>query len=93
MPEIHFSSLDLNLLRVFDALAEEASVTRAGERLGLTQSAVSHALGRQHAPRRSRRAFARACIACKWPWRRRLSNPREPIADSQSPPADMSARF
>jgi DNA-binding transcriptional LysR family regulator len=46
MPEIHFSSLDLNLLRVFDALAEEASVTRAGERLGLTQSAVSHALGR-----------------------------------------------
>jgi DNA-binding transcriptional LysR family regulator len=46
MPEIHFSTLDLNLLRVFDALAEEASVTRAGARLGLTQSAVSHALGR-----------------------------------------------
>jgi DNA-binding transcriptional LysR family regulator len=46
MFEIHFSSLDLNLLRVFDALAEEGSVTRAGVRLGLTQSAVSHALGR-----------------------------------------------
>ncbi len=42
----HFSALDLNLLRVFDALLEERSVTRAGARLGLTQSAVSHALGR-----------------------------------------------
>jgi DNA-binding transcriptional LysR family regulator len=46
MPEINFPTLDLNLLRVFDALAEEGSVTRAGARLGLTQSAVSHALGR-----------------------------------------------
>ena len=46
MREVHFHTLDLNLLRVFDALAEERSVTRAGERLGLTQSAVSHALNR-----------------------------------------------
>jgi DNA-binding transcriptional LysR family regulator len=37
---------DLNLLRVFDVLLEERSVTRAGARLGLTQSAVSHALNR-----------------------------------------------
>ena len=40
------SVMDLNLLRVFDALLEEQSVTRAGSRLGLTQSAVSHALTR-----------------------------------------------
>ena len=46
MREVHFQTLDLNLLRVFDALSEERSVTRAGERLGLTQSAVSHALNR-----------------------------------------------
>src|SRR5476649_559075 len=46
MPDINFPSLDLNLLRLFDALAEERSVTRAGARLGLTQSAVSHALSR-----------------------------------------------
>ena len=46
MSELHFSNLDLNLLRVFDALLEKRSVTRAGDRLGLTQSAVSHALGR-----------------------------------------------
>lgn len=38
--------LDLNLLRVFDVMLEERSVTRAGARLGLTQSAVSHALNR-----------------------------------------------
>lgn len=38
--------IDLNLLRVFDVLLEEQSVTRAGARLGLTQSAVSHALNR-----------------------------------------------
>jgi DNA-binding transcriptional LysR family regulator len=46
MQIIHFHNLDLNLLRVFEALAEERSATRAGERLGLTQSAISHALNR-----------------------------------------------
>jgi len=40
---------DLNLLRVFDALIELGSVTRAASRLGVTQSAVSHALGRLRA--------------------------------------------
>lgn len=39
-------SLDLNLLRVLDVLLEERSVTRTGARLALSQSAVSHALGR-----------------------------------------------
>lgn len=37
---------DLNLLRVFDVLYAERSVTRAAARLALTQSAVSHALKR-----------------------------------------------
>jgi DNA-binding transcriptional LysR family regulator len=46
MHEAHLSNLDLNLLRVFEALAEERSATRAGARLGLTQSAISHALNR-----------------------------------------------
>jgi DNA-binding transcriptional LysR family regulator len=43
---VRFDSLDLNLLRVFEALIEERSATRAGTRLGLTQSAISHALNR-----------------------------------------------
>ena len=46
MNSVHFNALDLNLLRVFEALMQERSATRAGERLGLTQSAVSHALNR-----------------------------------------------
>jgi DNA-binding transcriptional LysR family regulator len=37
---------DLNLLRIFDLLFEERSVSRAARRLNLTQSAVSHALAR-----------------------------------------------
>ncbi|CAN5152809.1 LysR family transcriptional regulator [soil metagenome] len=43
---LHIQSIDLNLLRVFDVLLEERSVTRVGARLGLSQSAVSHALNR-----------------------------------------------
>lgn len=43
---MNFASVDLNLLRVFDALMRERSVTRAGERIGLSQPAVSAALGR-----------------------------------------------
>src|SRR5712691_9458183 len=46
MQVIHYSSLDLNLLRIFEALMEERSATRAGAQLGLTQSAISHALNR-----------------------------------------------
>src|SRR3546814_5499681 len=40
------NELDLNLLRIFDALIEQRSVTRTANRLGLTQSAISHALAR-----------------------------------------------
>jgi len=39
-------SVDLNLLVTFEALVEERSVSGAARRLGLTQSATSHALGR-----------------------------------------------
>ena len=46
MNEIDLRRLDLNLLVVFDALMAERSVTRAAERLGRTQSAVSHSLAR-----------------------------------------------
>lgn len=46
MSDAHIDSLDLNLLRVLDTLLEERSATRAARRLGMTQSAVSHALGR-----------------------------------------------
>jgi DNA-binding transcriptional LysR family regulator len=41
-----FRMLDLNLLRVFDALLAEQSVSGAATRLSVTPSAVSHALAR-----------------------------------------------
>ena len=43
-PKLH--AIDLNLLVVFDAIMRERSVTRAGQRLGLSQPAMSHALTR-----------------------------------------------
>lgn len=53
MNEIHDASaiealagVDLNLLVAFAALVRESSVTRAAERVGVTQSAMSHALRR-----------------------------------------------
>lgn len=41
-----FLNLDLNLLKVFDAVMAERNLTRAAERLAMTQPAVSHALKR-----------------------------------------------
>src|SRR6516164_10736534 len=46
MPKIHGRDLDLNLLRVFSAVAESGGATEAAKRLYLTQSAVSAALRR-----------------------------------------------
>jgi DNA-binding transcriptional LysR family regulator len=43
---VNIDSFDIRLLRVFDALASEGSVTRAAARLNLTQSATSQALGK-----------------------------------------------
>jgi DNA-binding transcriptional LysR family regulator len=45
---MNFRTLDLNLLRVFDAVMAEGSLTRAAEALSLTQPATSHALKRLH---------------------------------------------
>lgn len=42
----NFRTLDLNLLRVFDVVMVERNVTRAAERLAMTQPAVSNALRR-----------------------------------------------
>jgi DNA-binding transcriptional LysR family regulator len=46
MHELHLESMDLNLLLALDALLEAKNVTRAAEKVGLTQSAMSHALNR-----------------------------------------------
>lgn len=46
---VHLARLDLNLLVALDALLTERSVTRAAGRIGISQSAMSHALGRLRA--------------------------------------------
>ena len=43
---MNFRTLDLNLLRVFDAVMAEGNITRAAERLSVTQPSVSNALKR-----------------------------------------------
>ncbi len=42
----HIRRLDLNLLQVLEAIHDEGGVTRAAERLNLSQSAISHSLAR-----------------------------------------------
>jgi DNA-binding transcriptional LysR family regulator len=46
MNKVHFNDADLNLIKVLDALARDRSVARAAKRLGVTPSAISHALAR-----------------------------------------------
>jgi DNA-binding transcriptional LysR family regulator len=46
MNHVHITGLDLNLLVALDALLAERNVTRAAGRIGITQSAMSHALSR-----------------------------------------------
>ena len=46
MRPINFRTLDLNLLKMFDAVMLERNVTRAAERLSMTQPAASNALRR-----------------------------------------------
>ena len=43
---MNFSVFDLNLLRVFDAMIDACNTTRAAEKVGLSQPAVSAALAR-----------------------------------------------
>lgn len=46
---MNLSSIDLNLLNAFDALIAERNVSRAAERIGVTQPAMSNALARLRA--------------------------------------------
>src|SRR5256885_8511409 len=46
---MNVQGIDLNLLRAFDAVLQDRSVTGAAARLGLTQPAVSNALARLRA--------------------------------------------
>jgi DNA-binding transcriptional LysR family regulator len=49
IPQMNLSGFDLNLLRVLDALLRDESTVKAGERVGLSQPAVSSSLNRLRA--------------------------------------------
>ncbi|MEM9069216.1 MAG: LysR family transcriptional regulator [Myxococcota bacterium] len=49
MPPEHLHTIDLNLLTILRELLRERHITRAGSRLGMTQSGTSRALGRLRA--------------------------------------------
>ena len=46
VPRVELAAIDLNLLVVLSVLLDERSVTATARRLGRTQSAISHSLGR-----------------------------------------------
>ncbi|SDX54616.1 DNA-binding transcriptional regulator, LysR family [Ruegeria halocynthiae] len=46
MSKIDFMELDGKVLRIFLTILEESSVSKAADRLGVTQSAISHTLGK-----------------------------------------------
>ena len=46
MNDVQLRRLDVGLLLVFESVSRTGNLTRAGEGLGLTPSAVSHALSR-----------------------------------------------
>ena len=43
---MNLRSVDLNLLAIFDAIITEGNLTRASERIGMSQPAMSNALSR-----------------------------------------------
>ena len=47
---MNVNDIDLNLLKIFEAVYVEGSVSRAARRIGLTQPSVSHALVRTMGP-------------------------------------------
>jgi len=71
---INLRTFDLNLLKVFDVVMSERSLTRAAEQLNLTQPAVSNAL------RRLREALDDELLV-------RNGRSLEPTARGQSPTA------
>ena len=65
-----FSTFDLNLLRVFDAVMEERSVLRASQKVCLSQSAVSHSLARLREMLEDELFIRRRMILPRWSSRR-----------------------
>ena len=100
MHKMDLNSIDLNLLKFLDALAQERSVTRAGLRLGLSQPAASRALGRLRAmlddrlvARASTGWNSRPGPAADRPVSRLLESARAIVSPPSFDPATASGRY
>ncbi|WP_372828614.1 LysR family transcriptional regulator [Polaromonas sp.] len=101
MTQPNFRTLDLNLLRVFDEVMAERSLTRAARNLSLTQPAVSNALRRlretlgDELVQRSGHGMAPTPRALAiWPAvRDSLQQLQESLAPSQFEPATANSTF
>jgi DNA-binding transcriptional LysR family regulator len=101
MTPINFRTLDLNLLRVFDEVMTERNLTRAAQKLAITQPAVSNALQRfreamgDELIKRSGREMAPTPRALAlWPAvREALRQLQESITPSNFVPAAASTTF
>ena len=101
MKSPNFRTLDLNLLRVFDEVMTERSLTRAARNLSLTQPAVSNALRRlrdtlgDELVQRSGQAMAPTPRALAiWPSvREALQQLQESLAPSEFVPASANTTF
>ena len=62
---MNLRSIDLNLLTVFDAIMAEGNQSRAANRLGMSQPAMSNALARLHEAARWPSPSDRPWIWCR----------------------------
>ena len=101
MTPLNFRTLDLNLLRVFDEVMTERSLTRAARNLSLTQPAVSNALRRlretlgDELVQRSGQGVAPTARALAiWPAvREALQRLQESLSPHEFNPASASSTF
>jgi len=101
MPTINFRTLDLNLLRIFDEVMAERSLTRAAQKLSITQPAVSNALrrfrqavGDELITRRGQQMVATPRALTLWPEvREALRQLQEVLTPSSFVPAQASTTF
>jgi len=98
---LNFRTLDLNLLRVFDRVMAEGSLTRAAAALAMTQPAASHALKRLH-DAVGEALFVRSAFGMKptpraealWPQvRAALASLQQALAPAQFDPRGDGANF
>lgn len=94
MHAVHLETLDLNLLHLLDALLAERSVSKAAARVGLSQSAASHALRRLRAhlddPLLVRTAQGMALTERAQRMREPLRRALEDLAHALAPPPAFS---